>query len=220
MGRTLEARGPFDHGPRVAAINPRRSARFVEQPTSRTIRLPLGRASDERPQAIRLKVFSPLVLRQKVPTGRSGRTPRSKMVQMVRELSPCGFDAYAMSSGSSANGHSLRTGFATQGPISVSPKRMGGRPAGTVTWRRAFFHSPSHAPEVTYVQKARRQGAWRRARMAARSNASGTLSARKSQAGKPVRACKDNAENDLRVSGTGETRQDFLAERCVWGVLG
>ena len=29
------------------------------------------------------------------------------MVRMVRELSPCAFDAYAMVSGSSANGYSL-----------------------------------------------------------------------------------------------------------------
>ena len=204
----------------VCAVSPFSSARFGEQPTSRTTRLRLSRAFADPSQAIRLKLFYPLLLRQKSATGRTGRKRRCRLVQMVRELSPCGFDAYAMSSGSSANGHSLRTGFATQWPISVSPKGMGGRPGGTVTWRRAFFHSPSHAPEVTYVQKARRQGAWRRAQMAARSNASGTLSARKSQAGKPVRACKDNAENDLRVSGTGETRQDFLAERCVWGVLG
>ena len=41
--------------------------------TSRTIRVPLRRGSDERSHAIRLKVFSPLLLRQKAPTARNGR---------------------------------------------------------------------------------------------------------------------------------------------------
>jgi hypothetical protein len=87
----------------VSAINPCQSARFVEQPTSRTIRLPLRRAPDGRSHTIRLKVFYLLLLRQKAPMRRNGRKRRSKMVQMVRELSPCGFDAYAMISRSSGN---------------------------------------------------------------------------------------------------------------------
>ena len=99
--RTLEARGPFDHVREVAAINPCQSARFVEKPTSRTIRLPLRRASDDRSHTIRLKVFSPLLLQQKAATGRNGRKRPYKMVQMVRELSPWGFQAYAMNSASS-----------------------------------------------------------------------------------------------------------------------
>ena len=52
--------------------------------------------------------------------------------------------------------------------LDLSSKLMGGRPAGTITWRRAIFNSLSRALEVTYVRKARRQGAWRRARLAAR----------------------------------------------------
>jgi hypothetical protein len=90
----------------VSAINPCRSAGFVEQPTSRTIRLPLRRAADDRSHTFRLKVFSLLLLRQKAPMSRNGRRRRTKMVQMVRELSPCGFDAYAMVSRSSKNASS------------------------------------------------------------------------------------------------------------------
>ena len=83
----------------VAAISPFQSARLVEQPTSRTIRLPLPPAADDRSHTIRLKAFSPLILRQKAAKRRNGRKQRSKMVQMVRELGPCKFDAYAMISG-------------------------------------------------------------------------------------------------------------------------
>jgi|SRR6516162_11713716 len=57
--------------------------------TSRTIRVPLRRGSDERSHAIRLKVFSPLLLRQKAPTGWDDSKRRSRMVQMVRELRGC-----------------------------------------------------------------------------------------------------------------------------------
>jgi hypothetical protein len=46
---------------------------------------------------------------------------------------------------------------------------MCGCPAGTITWRRAFFEALSIAFELTYVRKARRQRGWRRGRMAARS---------------------------------------------------
>src|SRR6516162_2111954 len=42
-------------------------------------------------------------------------------------------------------------------------------PAGTITWRRAFFEALSLAFELTYVRKARRQRGWRRGPMAARS---------------------------------------------------
>ena len=88
----------------VAALSPFQSARFVEQPTSRTIRLPLSRASADRSQTIRLKAFSPLLLRQKTATRRDGRKRRSEMVQMVRELTSCGFGAYATNCGSFGNG--------------------------------------------------------------------------------------------------------------------
>jgi len=54
----------------------------------RTIRLPLSRASANHFHAGRHKLFCPLVLRQKAPTGRNGRKRRTEMVQMVRELSP------------------------------------------------------------------------------------------------------------------------------------
>ena len=46
---------------------------------------------------------------------------------------------------------------------------MCGCPAGTISWRRAFFEALSIAFELTYVRKARRQRGWRRGRMAARS---------------------------------------------------
>ena len=116
----------------VAAINPCQSARFVEQPTSRTIRLPLRGASDDRSHAIRLKVFSPLLLRQKAATVWNGRKRHSKMVQMVREISPCGFDAYAIISGSSANGCSLLTP-----KRSVDPANPRGQKTGS-SWKCAF----------------------------------------------------------------------------------
>ena|SRR6516165_5058052 len=54
----------------------------------------------------------------------------------------------------------------------LSAKRMGGRPAGTITWRRASFRTLSPPLDVTYARKARRQGGWRRARLAARSRLS------------------------------------------------
>ena len=54
----------------------------------------------------------------------------------------------------------------------LSAKRMGGRPAGTITWRRASFRTLSPTRDVTYDRKARRQGGWRRARLAARSKLS------------------------------------------------
>src|SRR6516164_4511513 len=54
----------------------------------------------------------------------------------------------------------------------LSAKRMGGRPAGTITWRRASFRTLSPPLDVTYARKARRHGGWRRARLAARSKLS------------------------------------------------
>jgi hypothetical protein len=84
----------------VSAISPFPSAKFVEQPTSRTIGLPLSRASDDRSKAIRHNLFFPLILRQNVATGRNGRKRRSKM---VREPSPCAIDAYAITCRLSGN---------------------------------------------------------------------------------------------------------------------
>ena len=54
----------------------------------------------------------------------------------------------------------------------LSVKRVLRRSAGTITWRRASFKTLSLASEVIYGRKARRQGGWRRASMAARSTLS------------------------------------------------
>ena len=106
----------------VCAVSPFSSARFGEQPTSRTTRLRLSRAFADPSQAIRLKLFYPLLLRQKSATGRTGRKRRCRLVQMVRELSPCAFDAYAVIFGS--NGCSLLTrkrSWIARCPVTLHP---------------------------------------------------------------------------------------------------
>ena len=110
----------------VYDISPFQSARFGEQPTSRTSRLPLSRASADPSRTIRLKVFSPLLLRQKPLTGRNGRKRRSMMVQMVRELSPCALDVYARFAGSN-------------GCFVPTPKRAEERCRGRCSGRAAYL---------------------------------------------------------------------------------